>query len=72
MESGWAKPSMTDERIVLTVDGGRKARTVHRLPMDEKYVTAQLTEIRGLPWNGTADTLQTLIVTQQDRGPSGH
>ena len=63
---------MTDEHIVLTVDGVREARSVHRLPREERCVTSELTKIRGLPWNGTAETLQAPIVTQQDQGPSGH
>ena len=33
---------------------------------------SELSKVRGLPWNGTAENLRAAIVTQQDQGPSGH
>eukprot|EP00959_Pyramimonas_sp_CCMP1952_P268449 5612883-Pyramimonas_sp.AAC.1 len=36
------KAPLTDEHLVLTVDGVKKARSVHRLPVDERYVKEEL------------------------------
>ncbi|CAK0793479.1 unnamed protein product [Prorocentrum cordatum] len=66
------KAPLTDEHLVLTVDGVKKARSVHRLPVDERYVKEELAKVKGLPWNGTASDLKAPIVSQQDQGPSGH
>ena len=66
------KAPMTNDHTMLTMNSVRKIKSVLRLPMEERCVTSELTKIRGLPWNGTSETLQAPIVTHQDQGPSGH
>ena len=66
------KAPMTDEHIILTENGVQKARSLHRVPPEERYVISELKKVRGLPWNGRAECLKATIVTQQDQGPSGH
>ena len=72
MESGLAKAPMTDEHIILTENGVQKARSLHRVPPEERFVISELRKVRGLPWNGRAEKLKATIVTQHDQGPSGH
>ena len=59
------KAPMTDEHIILTENGVQKARSLHRVPPEERFMISELKKVRGLPWNGRA-----AIVTQQDQGPS--
>ena len=66
------KAPMTDEHISLTENGAQKARSLHRVPPEERFVISELQKVRGLPWNGGAENLKATIVTQQDQGPSGH
>ena len=66
------KAPLTDEHIVLTESGVQKARSLHRVPLEERFVISELKKVRGLPWNGRAEILKATIVTQQDQGPSGH
>ena len=35
-------------------------------------MATELKKVRGLPWNGAAESLKAPIVTQQDKGPSGY
>ena len=63
---------MTDEHIFLTENGVQKARSLRRVPPEERFVISELKKVRGLPWNGRAESLTATIVTQQDQGPSGH
>ena len=66
------KAPMTDEHIILTENGVQKARSLHRVPPEERFVISELKKVRGLPWNGRAEHLKATIVTQQDQGPSEH
>ena len=66
------KAPMTDEHIFLTENGVQKARSLRRVPPEERFVISELKKVRGLPWNGRAESLTATIVTQQDQGPSGH
>ena len=66
------KAPMTDEYIILTESGVQTARSSHRVPLEERFVISELKKVRGLPGNGRAESLKARIVTQQDRGPSGH
>ena len=66
------KAPMTAEHITLTESGVQKARPLHRVPPEERFVISELKKVRGLPWNGRAENLKATIVTQQDQGPSGH
>ena len=50
----------------------QKARSLHRVPLEERFVVSELKKVRGLPWNGRAENLKATIVTQQDQGLSGH
>ena len=50
----------------------QKARSLHRVPPEERFVISELKKVRGLPWNGRAANLKATIVTQQDQAPSGH
>ena len=63
---------MTDEHIILTEKWVQKARSLHRVPPEERFVISEFKKVRGLPWNGRAENLKATIVTQQDQGPSGH
>ena len=63
---------MTDEHIILTENRVQKARSLHRVPLEERFVISEIEKVRGLPWNGRAENLEATIVTQQDQGPSGH
>ena len=63
---------MTDEHIILTENGVQKARSLHRVPLEERFVISEIEKVRGLPWNGRAENFEATIVTQQDQGPSGH
>ena len=66
------KAPMTDEHTILTENGVQKATSLHRVPLEERFVISELRKVRGLPWNGRAENLKATIVTQQDQGPSGH
>ena len=66
----WAP--MTDEHIILTENGVQKARSLHRVPPEERFVISELMKVRSFPWNGRAENLKATTVTQQDQGPSGH
>ena len=59
------KAPMTDEHIILTENGVHKARSLHRVPPEERFVISEL--MKG---NGKAENLKATIVTQQDQGPS--
>ena len=50
----------------------QKARSLHRVPPEERLVISELKKVQGLPWNVRAEKLKATIVTQQDKGPSGH
>ena len=50
------KAPMTDEHIILTESGVQKARSSYRVPPQERFVISELKKVRGLPWNGRADT----------------
>ena len=65
------KAPMTDEHIILTESGVQKARSLHRVPPEERFVISGLKEVRGLPWNGRAENLKATVVTQQDQGCTG-
>ena len=65
------KAPMTDEHIILTESGVQKARSLHRVPPEERFVISEFKKVQGLPW-GRAENLKATIVTQQDQGPSGH
>ena len=65
------KAPMTDEHITLTESGVEKAKSLHRVPLEDKFVINEL-EVRGLLWNSRAETLKATIVTQQEKGPPGH
>ena len=58
---------MTDEHIILTENGVQKARSLHRVPPEERFVISELKKVRGLPWNGRAENLKATIVTQQTK-----
>ena len=62
---------MTDEHITLTESGVEKAKSLHRVPLEDKFVINEL-EVRGLLWNSRAETLKATIVTQQEKGLPGH
>ena len=64
------KAPMTGEHVILTENGVQKARSLHRVPPEERFVISELQKVRGLPWNGRAENLKATIVTQQDQGPS--
>ena len=66
------KAPMTDEHIIPTENGVQRARSLHRVGLEERFVISELKKVRGLPWNGRAENLKATIVTQQDQGPSGH
>ena len=63
------KAPMTDEHIILTENGVQKARSLHRVSLEERFVISELKKVRGLPSNGRAENLEATIVTQQDQGP---
>ena len=60
------------EHTILTKNGVQKARSLHRVPPEERFVISEVKKVRGLPWNGRAENLKVTTVTQQDQGPSGH
>ena len=66
------KAPTTDEHIFLTENGVQKARSLHPVPPEERFVISESEKVRGLLWNGRAENLKATIVTQQDQGPSGH
>ena len=66
------KAPLTDEHIILTEIGVEKARSLHRVPPEERFVISELQKVRGLPWHVRAENSKATIVTQQDQGPSGH
>ena len=68
----YGKAPTTGEHIILMENGVQKARSLHRVPPEERFVISELKKVRGLPWNGRAENLKATIVTQQDQGPSGH
>ena len=63
---------MTDEHIILTENGVQKARSLHRVAPEERFVISELKKVRGLHWNDKAENLKATIVTQQDQAPSGN
>ena len=65
------KAPMTDEHIIRTENGVQKARSLHRVPPEERFVISELKKVRGLPWNSRAENWNATIATQQDQGPSG-
>ena len=68
MESGLATP-MTDEHIFLTEKGVQKARSLHRVPLKERFVISEMKKVRGLPWNGRAENLEATFATQTGPRP---
>ena len=36
-------------------NGVQKARSLHRVPPEERFVISELKKVRGLPWNGRAE-----------------
>ena len=56
---------MTDEHIILTENGVQKTRSLHRVPVEERFVVSELRKVRELPWNGRAENLKATTVTQQ-------
>ena len=66
------KAPMTREHNILTETGVQKARSLQRVPREERFVFSELKKVRGLLWNCRAENLKATIVTQQDQGPSGH
>ena len=66
------KAPVTYEDVILTENGVLRARSLHRVPPEERFVISELKNVRGLPWNGRAENLGATVVTQQDQGPSGH
>ena len=66
------KAPLTDEHLILTENGVKKARSVRRVPVDLRCAMSELKKVKGLPWNGAAENLQAPIISQQDQGPSGH
>ena len=78
LEQGWdhgiwvGKAPMTDENIILTENCVQKARSLQRVPPEERFVIGGLKKVRGLPVKGKAENFQATIVTQQDQGQSGH
>ena len=57
---------------LLRGKGVRKARSVHRVPPEERFVVTELKKVRGLPWNDVAQSVKATIVTHQDQSPPGH
>ena len=53
-------------------NGVQKERSLLRVPPEERFVISELKKVRGLSWDGNAESLKATIVTQQDQGPSGH
>ena len=53
------KAPMTDEHIIPTENGVQKARSLHRVPPEERFVISELKKVRGLPWNGKAGKLES-------------
>ena len=66
------KAPMTDEHIILKENGVQKARSLHRVAPEERFVISELKKVRGLHWNDKAENLKATIVTQQDQAPSGN
>ena len=62
---------MTNKHLILTETCVNKARSMHMLTQEERYVAEELHGMHGLPWDGAAETLDTPIVPQQDQGRSG-
>ena len=42
------KAPLTDEHIILTENGVQKARSLHRVPPEERFVISELKKVRGL------------------------
>ena len=61
---------MADEHIILTENGIQKARSLHRMPLEERFVINEIEKVRGLSWNDRAENLEATM-TQQDQGPFG-
>ena len=53
------KAPMTDEHIILTENGVQKARSSHRVPPEERFVISEVKNVRGLPWNGRAEIVES-------------
>ena len=61
---------MADEHIILTENGIQKARSLHRMPLEERFVISEIEKVRGLSWNDRAENLEATM-TQQDQGSFG-
>ena len=75
---------MTDEHTIFSENGVHKARSLHRVPPEERFVVSELKKVRGLLWNGRAENLfegndcdatgprpiwtSTCVLDDQDRG----
>ena len=63
---------MIDECIVLTENGVQKAKSLHRVTCEEKFLISKLEKAREFPLNDVAENLMSAIETSQDQGSSGH
>ena len=63
---------MSDECIVLTENGVQKAKSLHCVPPEEKFLISELVKAREFPWNDVAVKLKSAIETRQDQDLSGH
>ena len=68
LDQRWGSRNL-DEHIILTESVVQKARSLHRVSPEERFVEGEVKKVRGLPWNGMAETLKATVVTQQDQGP---
>ena len=64
--------SMTDECIALTENGVQKAKSLHHVTLEEKFLIGELGKAREFPWNDVAENLKSAIETRQDQDSSGH
>ena len=64
---GW-RGSMTDECIVLTENGVQKAKSLHLVTPEERFLISELEKAREFPWNDVAENLKSAIETRQDQG----
>ena len=53
------KAPMADEHIILTGNGVQKARSLHRVPPEERFVISELKKVRGFLWNWQGGKLES-------------
>ena len=58
------KAPMSDECIILTENGVLKAKSLHRVPTEEKFLISELEKAREFPWNDVAENLKSAIETR--------